>query len=186
MRLAFSAAVLATAHATLALAQAPDFSGTWRLDPDRSRIVATAGLAGLAGAGAPDTLHVTQPANGTLVIESQINEGHARLYKSGTRIVTPVTVGPGGSVAMTSRWDGRTLVSEGTRESSSGASTIAQQVKEVIGVSADGRTLTIEIAAQGPEATGTSTLVYTRIADVGPCKTWPTPCKTPPSARGRP
>jgi hypothetical protein len=24
-----------------------------------------------------------------------------------------------------------------------------------------------------------STLVYTRIVDVGPCETWPTPCKRP-------
>lgn len=170
--------LFATAHVALALAQAPDFSGTWRLDTERSRIAPTAGLAGLAGAGAPATLHITQPANGTLVIESQINEGHARLYKGGTRIVTPVTVGPGGSVAMTSRWDGRTLVSEGTRESSSGTSP-SVQVKEVIGIAADGRTLTIDITTQGPEGTSTSTLMYTRIVDVGPCKTWPTPCKIP-------
>lgn len=181
MRRALSAAVLATAHVALALAQAPDLSGTWRLDTERSRIAPTAGLAGLAGAGAPETLHVTQPANGTLVIESQINEGHARLYKPGIRIVTPVTVGPGGTVAMMSIWDGTTLVSEGTRESSSGASPIALQVKEVIGMASDGRTLTIDITTRGPEGTSTSTLLYTRIVDVGPCKTWPTPCKAPPS-----
>jgi hypothetical protein len=180
MRLAFSATVLATAHATLALAQAPDFSGTWRLDPDRSRIVATAGLAGLAGAGAPDTLHVTQPANGTLVLESQVNESHARLYKPGSKVTSPVTVGPGGTIAMTSRWEGGTLVSEGTREYSSGPSTIVQQVKEIIGVTMDGRNLTIEITVKSPEETTTSTLTYTRLVDVGPCKTWPTPCKTPP------
>jgi len=181
MRRAVTTGVFATAQLALALAQAPDFSGTWRLDTERSRIAPTAGLAGLAGAGAPATLHVTQPANGTVVIESQINEGHARLYKSGIRIVTPVTVGPGGSVAMTSRWDGRTLVSEGTREASSGTATTTQQVKEVIGVAADGLTLTIDITTSGPEGTSTSTLMYTRILDVGPCKTWPTPCKTPSS-----
>lgn len=180
------AGLLATAHVALALAQAPDFSGTWRLDTERSRIAPTAGLAGLAGAGAPATLHVTQPANGTLVIESQINEGHARLYKAGIKIVTPVTVGPGGSVAMTSRWDGHTLVSEGARESSSGTSPIVQQIKEVIGVAADGSTLTIDITTTGPEGTSTSTLMYARIVDVGPCKTWPTPCKTPSSPAGRP
>jgi hypothetical protein len=186
MTRAVTAVVFATAHAALALAQAPDFSGTWRLDTERSRIAPTAGLAGLAGAGAPGALHVTQPANGTLVIESQINEGHARLYKAGIRIVTPVTVGPGGSVAMTSKWDGRTLVSEGTRESSSGTSTSTQQIKEVIGIAADGRTLTIEITTTGPEGTATSTLMYTRMVDVGPCKTWPTPCKAPSSSPGRP
>ena len=179
MTRAGTAVVFATAHVALALAQAPDFSGTWRLDTERSRIAPTASLAALVGAGAPATLHITQPANGTLVIESQINEGHARLYKAGVRIVTPVTVGPGGSVAMTSKWDGRTLVSAGTRESSSGTSTSVQQIKEVIGIAADGRTLTIDITAQGSDGTSTSTLIYTRLADVGPCKTWPTPCKIP-------
>ena len=176
MRRVLSAAVLVTAHAALVLAQGADFSGTWRLAADRSRVVPTAGLTGLAGAGAPETLHITQPANGTVVIESQVNEGHARLYKPGARIVTPVTVGPGGTIAMTSRWEGRSLVSEGTRESSS----LAQQVKESIGLSSDGRTLTIEITTTGPDGPSASTLVYARTLDVGPCKTWPTPCKTLP------
>jgi hypothetical protein len=80
---------------------------------------------------------------------------------------------------MTSKWDGRTLVSEGTRESSSGPSTVVQQIKEVIALAPDGRTLTIEITARVAEEANTSTLTYTRIGDVGPCKTWPTPCKTP-------
>jgi hypothetical protein len=172
-------ALLTVLHVTLALAQAPDFSGTWQLDPERSRITPTASFAGLVGAGAPATLHLTQPANGTLVIESQVNEGHVRLYRPGSKVVTPVTVGPAGSIAMTSRWDGRTLVSEGTRESSSGPSTVVLQVKEIIGIAADGRTLTIEITTKGTEESSTSTFVYTRIVDVGPCKTWPTPCKTP-------
>ena len=46
-------------------AQAPDFSGTWRLDETKSKVVATAGIIGLIPAGAPKTLHITQPANGT-------------------------------------------------------------------------------------------------------------------------
>jgi hypothetical protein len=179
MRRVISAALLAAVPVAFALAQTPDLSGTWQLDTERSRIASTASLAGLVGAGAPATLHITQPANGTLVIESQVNEGHARLYRPGLKVVTPVTVGPAGSIAMTSRWDGRTLVSEGTRESSSGPSTVVQQIREVIGVAADGRTLTIEITTKGTEESSTSTFVYTRIADVGPCKTWPTPCKTP-------
>jgi hypothetical protein len=182
MRCAIPAALLATVHVALALAaQAPDLSGTWQLDTERSRIATPASLAGLAGAGAPGTLHITQPANGTLVIESQVNEGHARLYKPGSKVVTPITVGPGGSIAMTSRWDGRTLVSEGTRESSSGPSTVVQHVTEVIGVAADGRTLTIEITVKGLDGPSTSSLTYARIVDVGPCQTWPTPCKIPPS-----
>ena len=62
-----------------------NMSGTWKLDAARSRVAASAGLAGLIGAGAPETLHITQPANGTVVIESQINESHSRVYRPGTR-----------------------------------------------------------------------------------------------------
>jgi hypothetical protein len=177
MKLMLSIAALLAAPAASALAQAPDLSGTWQLSAERSRIAAAAGLAGLVSAGAPEALHITQAANGTVAIESRINESHARLYKPGVRIVTPVTVGPGGTITMTSRWEGRTLVSEGTRESASGPSTLVQQVKEVIGLSADGGTLTIEITTRSAEETSASTLVYARALAVGPCRTWPTPCK---------
>jgi hypothetical protein len=50
-------------------------------------------------------------------------------------------------------------------------------VKEVITISDDTRTLTIEVATTTAGETSTSTLVYTRLADVGPCQSWPTPCK---------
>jgi hypothetical protein len=159
-------------------AQAPDFSGTWKLDPNRSRVAAAAALSGLIGAGAPDTLHITQPANGTVVIESQINEGHARLYRPGDKTSTPVFVGPAGSVTMTSRWDGRSLVSEGTRDTATGTSTTVMQVKEVITLSADGRTLAVDVTTTTGSDTNTSTAAYTRTQDVGPCQSWPTPCKS--------
>lgn len=176
---ACGAAVLLALRVAVVPAQAPpDFSGTWKLDPSRSRIAETAGLAGLSGAGAPGTLHITQPANGTLVIESQINEGHARLYRPGSRVSTPVTVGQTGSITMTSRWEGRSLVSEGTREFA--ASPVATQVKEVLSSSGDGRTLTIEVTTTAAGDNGASTLVYTRSQGVSPCQTWPTPCKSPP------
>lgn len=161
-------------------AQAPDFSGTWKLDPTRSRISGRAGLAGLIGAGMPDTLHITQPANGTLVIESQINESHARIYTPGGRSSTPVFVGSAGSITMTSRWEGRTLVSEGSRESRSGTSTIVTEVKELLALSDDARTLIIEVTTTGADGKSASTAVYTRTRDVGPCQSWPTPCKSPP------
>ena len=149
-------------------AQAPDFSGTWRLDDAKSNIVATAGIIGLIPAGAPKTLHITQPSNGSLVIESQINEAHVRIYKSGRETSTPA--GQGGSVTMTTKWDGRTVTSEGALKAPNGDTTT---VKEVITLSADGKTITLQTHV-GANA---STLVYSRITDVGPCETWPTPCK---------
>lgn len=148
-------------------AQAPDFSGTWRLDDAKSKVLPTAGMFGLIPAGAPKTLHITQPANGTLVIESQINEGHSRIYKPGRDSTTPA--GQGGAVTVTSKWEGKTLVSEGAFKAPNGDTT---SVREVLSL-ADAKQLTLEVTTPA----GTSTLHYMKIADVGPCDTWPTPCK---------
>jgi hypothetical protein len=146
----------------------PDFSGTWRLDEANSNVVATAGFVGLIPAGAPKTLHITQPSNGSLVIESQINEAHVRIYKPGRETSTPA--GQGGSVTMTTTWDGRTVTSAGAVKNAGGDVT---NVKEVLSLSADGRVLTIQTSV----GANNSTLVYTKITDVGPCEKWPTPCK---------
>ncbi len=113
-------------------------------------------------------LHITQAANGTVVVESPINEGHARLYRPAGKTTTPV--GQGGTITMTSEWTGRTLVGHGTAVNASGASTT---IKETFGVSDDGKTLSVDIAA----GEGASALKYSRIQDVGPCEKWPTPCK---------
>jgi hypothetical protein len=163
--------VLVLAAVVTTQAQAPDFSGTWRLDEARSKVVATAGIIGLISAGAPKTLHITQPANGTVVIESQINEAHVRIYKPGRETSTPA--GQGGAVAMTTKWEGQTMVSEGALKAPNGDTTA---IREVVSVSADGKVLTMEVTTSAAEKAA-STLVYTKINDVGPCETWPTPCK---------
>ena len=62
-------------------AQAPDHSGTWRLNRDASQITKGAGLTGLGAAGVPPTLYITQAANGTAVVGSDINESGAKLYR---------------------------------------------------------------------------------------------------------
>ena len=159
------------------------FAGTWKLDAARSRVAAGAGLGGLIGSGAPATLHITQPANGTVIVESQINESHSRVYTPGGRTSTPITVGPPGSITMTSRWNGDVLESEGTRESASGPSTVVTEVREVMRLDADGRSLIIEVTTKAGQETSSSTLVYTRTTDVGPCGSWPTPCKPPSPSR---
>ena len=154
-------------------AQGPDLSGTWKLDEANSKVVATAGIIGLIPAGAPKTLHITQPSNGSVVIESQVNEAHVRIYKPGRETSTPA--GQGGAVSVKSDWQGRSLVSEGAMKAPNGDTT---SVREVIALSADGKTLTMEVTTTTPAAEkASSTLVYTKITDVGPCEKWPTPCK---------
>lgn len=170
------AAAVALSTALAAQAPAPaGLAGTWKLDQAQSKVATGAGLAGLIGAGAPPMLFVTQPANGTVMIESPINEGHVRMFKPGGKTSTPV--GQGGSIAMTSRWDGRTLVSEGTSVNASGVST---PVMESYAVSADGKTLTVTVTTGAAEGKATSTFTYVRITSVGPCESWPTPCKRAP------
>jgi hypothetical protein len=105
-----------------------------------------------------------------VIVESQINESHARLFKPGQKTSTPMW--PTGSISATARWEGRALVSEGTQEA--GSSTIP--LKEVFALSADGKALTVTVTFNGPEKSE-STLVYARTDSVGSCKTWPTPCK---------
>jgi len=161
-------AIILSVVAVSLQAQTPDFSGTWRLDEAKSNIVATAGIVGLIPAGAPKMLHITQPSNGSLVIESQVNEAHVRIYKPGRETSTPA--GQGGSVTMTMKWDGRTVTSEGALKNASGETTT---VKEVLSLSADGTAMTLQTTV----GANSSTMVYTKITDVGPCEKWPTPCK---------
>jgi hypothetical protein len=151
-----------------------DLTGTWKLDAGRSKISDGVIYAGLIRNGAPPTLHVTHAANGTIVIESQINESHSRIYKPGAKTTTPV--GPSGSITMTSKLDGRTLVGEGTQESTSATPV---PVKETIALSADGKTLTVEIEVAAAAGKTSSTFTYAKAQSVEPCKAWPTPCKIP-------
>jgi len=168
------ALLIAIAFGTTLSAQAPDFSGTWQLDETKSMVTASAGIIGLIPAGAPKTLHITQPANGTVVIESQVNEAHVRIYKPGRETSTPA--GQGGAVTMTSRWERGSLVSEGAMKAPNGDTTT---VREVVSLTADGKALKMDVTTTpvGQTEKVSSSLVYTKITDVGPCASWPTPCK---------
>jgi hypothetical protein len=169
-------ALIYTGLLTAALAaQAPDFSGTWKLDTARSKVTPAATIAGLIANGAPPVLHVTQPANGTLLIESQINEGQSRLYRPNAKTSTPA--GQGGTVTMTTTWKDRAVVSEGVTEAPNGARV---NVKETFTLSADGKTMTVDVVASADGQTHTSAMTYTRIQSVGACESWPTPCKRAP------
>lgn len=162
---------------TSTLAQAPrpsaTFAGTWTIDREKTKVDADAGLFGLGAAGIPATLHITQASNTTVVVESQMNESHARLYVPGARSTTPA--GETGTVSMTSTMNGGVLSADGAVESASGGAAVA--VKETHTLAADGQTLSITVTTTSPTAQHAGTLVYTRLSSVGSCKIWPTPCK---------
>jgi hypothetical protein len=139
------------------------FAGSWKL----ATADGEATFSGLAAAGAPRWLFVTQPQNGTLVMESPVNQGHTRFYRPGGSTATDVA---SGTITMTSAWSGKTLVAEGSARASSG---VVTQVKETF--SRDGEALVVEITAGDK----TSKLRYVPLTldDIGPCTSWPTPCK---------
>ncbi len=167
--------VRATSSSALEIPKPPALlAGSWMLDTTASTMADGVTFAGIAAAGAPRWLFVTQPANGALIVESPINAGHTRFYRPGGSTTTDIA---GGVVTMSAAWSGSRLVAEGRTVATGGA---VGAVKETF--SRDGDALVVEIVAGDK----TSRLRYTRLLDVGPCESWPTPCKRWPTAYGLP
>jgi hypothetical protein len=154
------------------------WAGSWQLDAAASVIDADAPLSGLAPKGAPRWIFVTEPANGTLLIEGAANTAHARFYRPGKPTTTEIA---GGTITVTtavaSSATQKSFSAEGRITTSNGAVT---QVKETF--TRDAGALVVTITAGDK----TSTLRYIPLLEVGPCTTWPSPCKkaaaSPPPA----
>ena len=100
-------ATLVVSNVILVHAQAPDHSGTWRLNREASQIAKGAGLTGLGAGGAPPTLYVAQAANGTAVVGSDINESAAKLYQVSAKGLSLERDGTTEHLSLSS--DGKTL-----------------------------------------------------------------------------
>ena len=160
-------------------AQQPDFSGTWSLDTEHSHKSEETNLTGLSEIGPPETIHITQPANGALIIESPIRNSQARFYVPGEKTSTPVLLGNVSTITMDSRWEGKTLVSEGERTSSSEA---VISIKEMFQLDSEGQTLEVQIEIEDNQGKNKSVLSYRRTARLESCENWPVPCKDRPSS----
>ena len=177
MRIAALAAAVATAClAAPVAAQTPDFSGTWRLDRDASEFPERpagfglgrrggprrgGGRAGGAGGFAPAaTLVITQTSD-LLTIEQRTDRGNRALRyrldggESASR-------GPRGDLVTTSSWDGATLLTVGTLETSTPRGDFSIDVVEQRSLDADGRTLTVDSLRMLPFGEVASKLVYRR------------------------
>ncbi|MGD8330297.1 MAG: hypothetical protein PVJ49_12765 [Acidobacteriota bacterium] len=148
------ASVAAAPHAP-PVPQRPDFSGTWRLDPAASEIVAEEGLAGLGGA-APEWLHITQARNGALILSSRVNGAQPRFYMIGGENELPAPGGELERMTIATAWDGDSLVSTGSTEYEGAP----YEVREVMSRSADGATLRLQVTTRRGEQTITNLLVY--------------------------
>jgi hypothetical protein len=101
-------------------AQAPDHSGTWKLNREASQITVGTGLTGLGAGGVPPTLYIAQAANGTAVVGSDINESGAKLYQARGKGLTLERDGT--TEQFTVSADGKTLTV--TVTSKTGSSTL--------------------------------------------------------------
>ncbi len=158
--------VLLVSSTALVFAQRPDFSGMWTLDAEASEFIAPA-FSG--GRGGDDTgrLFITHAANGSVVVGAETNGVKAWSFTPGKELSIPV--GRDTTMLAASRWEGDSLVAEGTQGD--------MTMHEVMFLSADGLTLTIEVTTTTPDGERQNRLIYKLARPVGPCKQWAMPCK---------
>ena len=147
-------------------AQQPDFSGMWTLDRGASEFSPPAFSGGRGGADI-GRLFITHAKNGTLVIGAETNASKAWSYTPGRELSIPV--GRDTTMMAASRWEGAQIVVEGRQGN--------MQMREVMSLSPNAGTLTIEVTTTTPEDQMMNRLVYTKDRPVGPCEDWAMPCK---------
>ena len=147
-------------------AQRPDFSGMWTLDAEASDFTVPA-FSGGRGGDDTERLFITHAANGTVLIGAETNGVKAWSFTPGEELTIPV--GRDTTMLAASYWEGSRLVATGTQGD--------MTMHEVMSLSADGKTLTIEVTTTTPAGVRHNRLVYTMGPPVGPCKQWAMPCK---------
>ena len=162
----FVVGLLAMVAVSPVAAQMPDFSGMWTLDRDASEFTAPA-FSGGRGGDDIDRLFITHAANGTLIVGTETNGLKAWSYTPGRELTIPV--GRDTTMRAASRWDGARLIAEGRQGD--------MIMYEVMFLSPDARTLTIEVTTTTSEGETTNRMVYTLGQPVGPCEAWAMPCK---------
>ncbi len=148
------AAVLGVAPAVVAQ-QRPDFSGTWRLNAEKSD------APGRPGGEAMQNLTVTIVQTGDSLVIAQTVGGQGRTivqYFDGKPHTGPGA--RGGTMTSTSRWDGGSLVSEGSMNMETPRGAMAVTFKETRTLSADGKTMTVVTTNETPRGERTRTMVF--------------------------
>ena len=149
-----------------ASAQRPDFSGMWTLDLGASDFTAPA-FSGGRGGDDVGRLFIIHAANGTVVVGAETNGVKAWSFTPGRELTIPV--GRDTAMRAASRWEGDRLVAEGAQG--------GMTMHEVMWLSPDAGTLTIEVTTGTPDGETRNRLVYRADRPVGPCEAWAMPCK---------
>ncbi len=160
LRVRATCAVVFVVAASIALGaqKKPDFSGTWTFDASKSE-VAQGAAGGRMGGGPMEMTVVIRQTPEALVIEQNLRDNTRTLtYKlDGTESVNRGM--RGADVKSTSRWEGDTLVTEGTQTMSGPGGEMTIKSKEVRSIAADG-TMVVQSTRETPRGTMNSKLVF--------------------------
>jgi hypothetical protein len=141
----------------MAVAQAPNFSGKWIQDVEKSD-PAPQGMGGGRGAGGPQSYTITQTAT-DLTIERETPNGVMKsVYKlDGSESVNPG--GRGGEVKSKTKWDGTKLVTASVQTMNMQGNEVTIESTETRSLEADG-TMTVVTVRKTPNGETTRKLVF--------------------------
>jgi hypothetical protein len=134
----------------------PDFSGTWKINMIKSD--APQGRGGQQMDMSGLTLTITQTAEALTIVQSGMGPERTMTYNlDGGESTNQMGRG---EMKSTSKWDGATLVTEGssTFDTPNGQRTMT--MKEVRELSKDGKTLTVTTTNESPMGTRTRKSVF--------------------------
>jgi len=140
----------------MAIAQAPNFSGKWIQDVEKSD-PAPQGMGGRGGGG-PQSYTITQTA-ADLTIERETPNGVMKsVYKlDGSESVNPG--GRGGEVKSKTKWDGAKLVTASVQTMNMQGNEVTIESTETRSLEADG-TMTVVTVRKTPNGETTRKLVF--------------------------
>lgn len=113
-RVVVLAAVLALAVPAIAFAQAPDFSGTWKVDMEKSVMPQRGGGGGGRGMGGGGDIVIKQTATELTITRTVGDQTSTTTYKLDGSESTNSMMGRGGAteIKTKSKWDGKKLQTE--------------------------------------------------------------------------
>ena len=149
-----------------ALAAAPNFSGTWVLDREKSD------LGGRRGGGGPqgpaDVTLIVKQTDTELTITRKMNMGgeertsEAKYTLDGKENSNPGFGRGGGDVVSKTKWEKDKLVTTGKRKVNFQGNEFEVETQEVRSLSADGKTMTVETTTTTPQGDRTGKQVYNK------------------------
>jgi len=141
-----------------AAAQKPDFSGSWKLDHEKSDSMPQISGAG-RGTMMPTELFITQLST-RMTVEMKIAE---RTRTMSFNLDGSPSRNPGmmdNEMVTTSTWVDNTIVTKGKNSFKTPMGAVAIETTEVRSLSEDGRTMTVDMTVVSPRGTVKRRMVY--------------------------